>query len=151
MNRFLRIALFGVCVSAWAQTIAIFPIVRCAATTPAIVMWIPSTGNAGTFNCVTLGTGLSLNGNVLNVTPPAPSGTIQAETISMSTYTGSGAVSFAPKKTPLAGSAVLYWYNSTNILVASSGAVAWAGAPLSVTPPAGWSTEDSITFVYQAQ
>lgn len=149
MNKILMLALLGA--SAWGQTIAIFPIVRCAATTPAIVMWIPSTGNAGTFNCVTLGTGLSLAGNVLSVIPPAQSGTIQAETISMSTYTGSGAVSFTPKKTPLAGSAVLYWYNSTNILVSASGAVMWAGAPLAVTPPSGWASGDSITFVYQAQ
>lgn len=143
--------MFGVCASAWAQTIAIVPIVRCAATTPAIVMWIPSAGNIGTFSCVTLGAGLSLAGNVLSVVPPAPSGTLQTETVSMSSYSGTGAISFTPKKTPLAGSAVFYWYNSSNILVSVSGAVTWAGAPLSVTPPAGWSAEDSITFVYQAQ
>jgi hypothetical protein len=123
-------------------------LVRCPTITPAILMW---TGTG--FTCATLGQGLVLqNGTlVLNIPQTASTPTWQAETVALTSLaTGATSTPYTPLKTPVTG-VVLWWYNSTNIFMAASGAMVYTGAPLTFTLPTGWTSTDTIVISYQSQ
>lgn len=123
-------------------------VTKCPQTTPAIVMW-----SGSIFICASLGTGLSLGSNgVLNVTSVSSASSWQVDIVSLaSVAAGATGLSFATSKTPLVGSPVLFWYNSTSVLLASSGAVAYTGNPLPLNLPIGWLSTDTFTIAYQYQ
>jgi hypothetical protein len=121
---------------------------RCPTITPAVLMW---TGTG--FTCATLGPGLVLqNGTlILSISQTAPTPTWQAETVTLLSVTpGATSTPYTPLKTPVTG-VVLWWYNSTNIFLTASGAMAYTGAPITFTLPTGWTSTDTIVISYQSQ
>lgn len=121
-------------------------LVKCAAATPAFLMW---TGT--TFSCIALGPGFTLNAGILNVNPTATLPIWLPETVSLATLpTTATSISYTTTKPPING-AVLYWYNSSNPFLSSSGAVPFTGQPLTFTLPTGWTATDTITVLYQSQ
>jgi hypothetical protein len=124
-------------------------IVKCPQSTVGLLMW-SGTG----FICASLGSGLQLtSAGVLQVIamPPPISPLWQVDTFLLGSLASSGTViSVSTSHSPING-AIMYWYNSTNIVLASSGAMNFSGNPLTFNLPLGWSAADTITVLYQYQ
>lgn len=119
--------------------------------TPGVQSVITSNGSGLT--CSPLGPGLSINpaGQIVISVPTPSSPSWQVESISLASLNPTAtSVSYTTSK-PVAAGVILYWYNSANVAISLSGAVAFTGNPLTIALPTGWTPTDTITVVYQAQ
>jgi hypothetical protein len=121
---------------------------RCPPPAPAVALMAFV---AGQFQCVPLGPGLSIQGGAIVASQPAPyTPAWQVESISLATLAaGATTVSYTPLK-PVAGGTVFWWYQS-DLAHTASGAIAYTGAPVTVTLPTGWAATDTVLIAYQSQ
>ena len=102
----------------------------------------------GKFQCIGLGTGLSIVAGKLTITSSNIQWTI--DTISLSSIAATATtVTFTPSKTPLTG-ALFFYYNTTNLMLSGiSGAIPFTGQSVTFTLPPGWVPTETITIAYQ--
>ena len=155
--RFLKLsllsALLGISFSfaqptalAQSPTTISIPQVKCTPGISAFVMW-----NGATFLCVPLPLGFTLTGNVLTFTGTIYSPAATVEQIPFTNLAPSAtSITYTTVKTPVTGVA-FYTYNSTNLLLATTGFVIFTGEPITFNLPMGWTVADSISISYQSQ
>jgi len=152
MKRMIAFLIFGLAALAQGAPTIIGPFLffRCTGTSPAFLGW-----TGATYACIALPTGATLVNGVLTFPAVIPS--TQLETVSLTNVAvGAATVSYTPLHTPINGpnaqAPIIHWqYNSPNLIASVVGDVAYTGAPITLSLPAGWVTTDTFTIKYQSQ
>jgi hypothetical protein len=154
--KFLRISLlwllgvsFSLAQGATPTLISILSsLAKCSTTAPQLILW-----SSNGFHCVPLPAGWTVVGNPPTLVVPSTTYTPiwQVETISLTSLAiGATSTTYTTKLPPVSG-IVNYWYNCTNLLDCTSGAIAFTGQPLTFNLPLDWTSTDTITISYQSQ
>ena len=115
----------------------------------------PATGNyflisvSGTFQCIPLPSTVTITGTPPVINFGTTNNPLQMDTVSLSSVAANATTfAFTPSKPVANNSVMLYWYNTTNLAVSSSGAFFFVGSPINISLPVNWQPTDTINFVY---